>query len=134
MSTLGESGHQVQRARAGETQAATARTPGKGGNKKEMEANHGKTAAQMWTTTGETLWRTQPMTSQWSQWSQENSEDLLGRLEAADTNWSRGKPSFTVTAEGEVTMSWGETLPLGFSRGSLHRSLSERSRLPHRQS
>ena len=109
MSTLGESDHQGELARAGETQAATARTPRKRGDRNELEADHWRTTAQMQATAGGALWRTQPMTNQWAQWSPGNSEELLAWLEAANTCWSRGKPSFTVTANGEVTMSWGET-------------------------
>jgi hypothetical protein len=59
--------------------------------------------------TGGALWRIQPMTHRWAQWNQENSNELLERLEAADMNWNRGKPSFTVTTDGKVTMSWAET-------------------------
>ena len=108
MSTLGKIDHQGEIAWAGETQAATARTPQREGDKNDLEADHGRTAAQMQATGERALWRMQPMTKQWAQWNQGNSADLLDRLEAADTTWSRGKPSFTVTAEGEVTMSWGE--------------------------
>ena len=108
MSTLGKIDHQGEIAWAGETQAATARTPQREGDKNDLEADHWRTAAQMQATGGRALWRIQPMTKQWAQWNQGNSADLLDRLEAADTTWSRGKPSFTVTAEGEVTMSWGE--------------------------
>ena len=108
MSTLGKIDHQGEIAWAGETQAATARTPQREGDKNDLEADHWRTAAQRQATGGRALWRIQPMTKQWAQWNQGNSADLLDRLEAADTTWSRGKPSFTVTAEGEVTMSWGE--------------------------
>ena len=108
MSSLGKSAHKEEVARAGEMQAATVRTPRGGGNKNDLEADQGRTTARIEAMTGGALWRTQPMTTRWAQWDQENSGELQERLEAADITWSRGKPSFTVTIDGKVTMSWAQ--------------------------
>ena len=55
---------------------------------------------------GETLWWIRPMTQWWEKWNQENSDELRARLETSEVIWSRGRPSFTVTMDGRVTMSW----------------------------
>ena len=52
MSTLGKIDHQGEIAWAGETQAATARTPQREGDKNDLEADHRRAAAQMKATGG----------------------------------------------------------------------------------
>lgn len=49
------------------------------------------------------------MAQWWATWNQEASDELRGRLETSDVSWSRGKPSFTVTTDGKVMMSWKTT-------------------------
>ena len=53
------------------------------------------------------LWRQQPLTDWWPQWSAEDSETLRGYLMHSNTRWSRNVPSFMITPQGQVNMSWG---------------------------
>ena len=114
MSTLGKSDHQREVVRAGRTLTVTARTPGQGGNGNDLRAEDGRMTTRTLAMKEGELWRHQPLTECWPQWSAENSDTLRHYLENANTNWSRGAPVFTVTPEGLVTMSWGgaEQVPM----------------------
>ena len=107
MSTLGKNDHQREAVRAGETLGATVRTPGQGGKGKGREADDWRTAARMLAIKEGELWRQQPLTDWWPQWSAEDSETLRGYLMHSNTRWSRNVPSFMITPQGQVNMSWG---------------------------
>ena len=114
MSSPGKNEHQREVVRAGETLKVTARTPGQGGQGNEVKTEDWKTAARVMAIKGRELWRLQPLREFWGNWTASDSETLKDCLKQSDTRWSREAPSFAVTPQGLVHMSWEgkERVPL----------------------